>query len=161
MLTFVKNVELNCAESYSHFLLHFLYTEESSEKACFNHSTWSEPSPGQEVLIPPQPAQSLNKMSCQQPHHHSAIPRVTGSKTELLILKVGPRKRRHPWSLITEGAAYLACIFLRLEEKSHRTVLQDSGCPSWHSSARGPTDNEKRRTLTMFSEQKGTVISAL
>lgn len=88
-------------------------------------------------------------------------PRVTGSKTELLILKAAPRKCRHPCSLMTEGAAYLACVFLRWEEKSHHTFLQDSSSPLWHSSAWGPTDNEKWRTLMMFSEQKGTVISAL
>lgn len=38
---------------------HFLFTEDSSKKACFNHSTWTETPPGRQVLVLPQSIQSL------------------------------------------------------------------------------------------------------
>ena len=59
-VSIVKNVELSSTESYRHFYTkHFLFTEDSNKKACFNHSTWTETSPGQEVLVLTQSIQSL------------------------------------------------------------------------------------------------------
>lgn len=107
MSAFLKNVELNSTESYSHFFYpkHFLFTEDSSAKACFNHPTWAETPPGWEVLALTQSIPSLPKSAVSD---LTVMPQSPwGQNTALSI--PGRRKCR------VEGyhTASLAHLFLR------------------------------------------------